>query len=75
MMNEGLKMIKRTMSEQGIQNMNLRSTISLAACRLMNGTAGGLPKRTMDCSKQSTYMSIVDAWMTYYDSQFNIIRD
>jgi hypothetical protein len=46
-----------------------RGRLTLAALRIMNGTAGGMPRRKLDTHDRGAFTGIVDAMLTYYHQQ------
>jgi hypothetical protein len=42
-----------------------RCVMNTAAIRLMNGTAGGLPRRKVDVSDSGSYAAIVDSFIEF----------
>lgn len=50
--------------------IDIRCTMALAAHRLMNGTAGGLPRRRLDSSEGSTFAGLSDAVLAFHKASW-----
>lgn len=42
-----------------------RFRMAVVAVRLMNGTAGGLPRRKVDLHDCGAYSAVLDAWLAF----------